>query len=299
MLDNIEQRYILVGDVTLHVVLAGPEDGEPIILLHGFPEFWYGWKHQIPVLAEQGYRVIVPDQRGYNLSDKPRGVDAYQLDTLAEDVVGLADALGYDTFYLVGHDWGAAVAWWVATLHAERLRKLVILNVPYPTIMIEQMTQKNIGQFLKSWYIGFFQIPFMPETLASLGDYAGMATMLRQSSKPDTFSDADIEQYRRAWSQPDALKSMINWYRAMGSSAMNNNLSKPRRISTPTLMLWGEQDIALGKELAEPSIRVCDDGELIFYPNATHWLQHDEPQSVNEEILRFLRQTIPVEPTGA
>jgi len=297
MLDNVEKQFIKVSGINLHVVTAGADDGEPVFLLHGFPEFWYGWRNQIPYLVEQGYRVIVPDQRGYNLSDKPQGINHYQIDTLAQDVVNLADALGYDKINLVGHDWGAAVSWWVATLFPDRLKKLVILNVPYPTIMFDQMREANIAQMFKSWYIGFFQIPFLPETLASLGDYSGMEQMLRRSSNPDTFTDEDIEQYRRAWSQPDAMKSMINWYRAMASSALTNDLSKKRRIVTPTLMLWGENDIALGKELAEPSIRLCDDGELIFYPHATHWLQHDEPESVNFEIVRFLRQetTEPVE----
>lgn len=292
MLDNLEKRFIKVNGINLHVVMAGDEDGEPVFLLHGFPEFWYGWKNQIPYLVEQGYRVIIPDQRGYNLSDKPEGVHHYQLDTLAQDIVNLAGALDYDKINLVGHDWGAAVSWWVATLFPDKLKKLVILNVPYPTIMFEQMRQVNIAQMLKSWYIGFFQIPFLPETLASLGDYSGMEQMLRRSSNPDTFSEEDIEQYRRAWSQPGAMTAMINWYRAIVSGTTSNNLTDKGRIVTPTLMLWGENDIALGKELAEPSIGLCDDGELIFYPNATHWLQHDEPDSVNYEIVRFLQQAI-------
>ncbi len=292
MLDNLEKQFIRVGDVQLHVIMAGDEAGEPIVLLHGFPEFWYGWRHQIPHLAEQGYRVIVPDQRGYNLSDKPKGVHHYSLDTLAQDVVNLADVLGYEKINLVGHDWGAVVAWWVATLFPDKLKKLAILNVPYPTIMIEQWAEGNIAQWFKSWYIGFFQLPFIPETLASLGDFSVFEQSIRRSALPNTFTDTDMEAYRRAWSQPNAMTSMINWYRAIVRSGMENELRKKRQIVTPTLMLWGEKDQFLGKELAKPSIEMCLDGELIFYPNATHWLQHDAKDSVNEELHRFMTQPV-------
>lgn len=292
MLDNLEKQFISVGDIKVHVVIAGNPDGEPIFLLHGFPEFWYGWRHQIPYLVEQGYRVIVPDQRGYNLSDKPKGVNNYTIDILAQDVVNLASALGYEKINLVGHDWGALVAWWVATLFPDKLKKLAILNVPYPTVLIEQWAQGNLLQMFKSWYIGFFQLNLIPETLLSLGDYSVFEQSIRKSALPTTFSDEDIEAYRRAWSQPNAVTSMINWYRAIARSGMENDLQKKRQITTPTLMLWGEKDKFLGKELAQPSIELCLDGELIFYPNATHWLQHDAAESVNQELHRFISQPI-------
>ncbi len=285
-MDNLEKQFIKVGDIQLHVVMAGPEDGEPIILLHGFPEFWYGWKNQIPFLAEQGYRVIVPDQRGYNLSDKPHGIHHYQLDILAQDIVNLAKALNYDKINLVGHDWGAAVAWWIATIFPDKLKKLVILNVPYPTILAKQVSAGNFAQLLKSWYIGFFQIPFLPETLASLSDYAMMVKAIQDTANPGSFSAEDMDAYRRAWSQQSALTSMINWYRAIARYPIEND----SRIVVPTLMLWGEQDRFLGTELAEPSIKLCDEGELIFYPGATHWIQHDKADLVNEDIHRFISQ---------
>lgn len=286
---NLEKKFITVGKIQLHVVMAGPEDGEPIILLHGFPEFWYGWKNQISFLAEQGYRVIVPDQRGYNLSDKPRGVKNYTLDTLAQDVINLATALNYEKINLVGHDWGGIVAWWVATMFPDKLKKLIIMNAPYPTIMTNQMLEGNIRQWMKSWYIAFFQIPFLPETLVSLNDYEGMGRLLKESGNPDSFTDEDIIIYRRAWSQLGAMTSMMNWYRAIARNALENDIRITRRIVTATLLLWGEKDKYLGTELAEASIKICDEGELIFYPTATHWLQHDEAQSVNEEIHRFLQ----------
>ena len=289
---NLEKQFIKVSDIQLHVVMAGPEDGEPVVLLHGFPEFWYGWKKQISFLAEQGYRVIVPDQRGYNLSDKPDGVRHYDLDILAQDIVNLATVLGYDKINLVGHDWGAAVSWWVATLFPDKLKKLIILNVPYPTVMANQILEGNLAQLLKSWYMGFFQIPFLPETIAGLSDYSMMANAMQESANPGSFSTEDMNAYRRAWSQPGAMTAMMNWYRAIARNPIENDNHIERRIVTTTLMLWGEKDQFLGKELAEPSIQLCDDGELIFYPDASHWLQHDEADSVNKEVHRFLQQSV-------
>lgn len=295
-----DRRYILTNGVLLHTIFAGPEDGEPVFLLHGFPEFWYGWRHQIPYLADQGYRVIVPDQRGYNLSDKPRSVAHYRISTLARDIIGLADALGYDRFNLVGHDWGAAVSWWVATMFPERLKKLIILNVPYPAIMAQELQQFNMGQLRKSWYMLFFQIPALPESVLSSNNYQGFLDSIQKSGNPDTFSNDDLEQLRRAWSRPGAMSGMLNWYRALirgsrrASSGDSQRVrlsqadSEKPRITVPTLMLWGEQDIALSKDLAQPSIDLCEDGELIFFPDATHWLQHDEPEAVNQHIHRFI-----------
>jgi epoxide hydrolase 4 len=159
MLNNlIEKQFVRVGDINLHIVTAGDKDGEPVMLLHGFPEFWYGWRYQIPYLAEKGYCVIVPDQRGYNLSNKPDGISNYTIDILADDIRQLINTLGYDKVNLVGHDWGAAVAWWVATLYPEVIKKLVILNVPYPSVITDYL-RGNIKQVFKSWYIGFFRYP--------------------------------------------------------------------------------------------------------------------------------------------
>ena len=169
-MDNWTHAFVKTNDITLHVVQAGPEDGPLLILLHGFPEFWRGWRQQIPFFAAAGYRVWVPDQRGYNLSDKPRGLDAYDLNELAADVVGLIDAAGRDKAYLVGHDWGANVAWWVGIHYPERLHKLGILNVPHPVIM-RQNLQENPSQLRKSWYMFFFQLPAVPEVTIQAADW--------------------------------------------------------------------------------------------------------------------------------
>lgn len=283
----IKHEYIKTNGITLHTTFAGDAAGEPIIFLHGFPEFWYGWKKQIPFFAEQGYRVIAPDQRGYNLSDKPKGIGAYHVDHLAADIAGLIDSLDYEKVYLVGHDWGAAVSWRTAMLYPERIKKLMILNVPHLNVMQQELRSGNLSQLRKSWYIFFFQLPRIPEKILSANDWARAAKSLIDSSHPGTFSDDDLEQYKKAWSVPGAFSSMLNWYRAMFQSAQI--LKGNNRITVPTLILWGEQDKFLGKELVEPSLEFCDDGRAITFPDATHWVQHEKAAEVNQHLLEFIR----------
>lgn len=274
--------FVETNSVRLHVVQAGPADGPLIILLHGFPEFWYGWHNQIDALAEAGFWVWAPDQRGYNLSDKPADTAAYGIDILAADVVGLIDAAGRQKAIVVGHDWGAAVAWWTAIVHADRVERLVVLNVPHPVVM-QRFARRDPGQMLRSWYIGFFQLPWLPETLSRLGNWAMTVRSLRMSSRPETFTETNLQQYRIAWSQPGAFTAMINWYRA----ALRNPASRQPsvRITVPTLLIWGARDQFLKREMAQPSIDFCDNGRLIFLENATHWVQHEEAQRVIELII--------------
>ncbi len=282
------------GDaVSLRVVRAGPVGGPPVILLHGFPEGWYGWRKQIAPLARAGYRVWVPDQRGYGPSDKPARVSDYHIDRLADDVLGLLEAATIEAGLpagtpvpLVGHDWGAAVAWWVALRDPERLQRLAILNVPHPVVM-DRALRTSLRQILRSWYIVFFQLPCLPEGLARAFDHAFMLGALRRSGRPDTFSDEDLDHYRAAWGEPGALTAMLAWYR----SAARSRPRAPRpRVGVKTLMLWGCRDTALGEELAQPSIDLCDDGRLVLVPEATHWIQHEEPERVNAELLAFLAE---------
>lgn len=257
-----------------------------VILLHGFPEYWAGWKKQIDYLAQAGYRVWAPDQRGYNLSDKPKGIAAYNLDELAKDVVGLIDAAGQETAFLVGHDWGAAVAWWVAAKYPERLAKLIILNVPHGSVMKKQLRQ-NRSQLLRSWYMFFFQIPWLPEKLSQMDNWRPATQALTETSRPGTFSDEELDAYRQAWSRPKAYTSMINWYRALMQAPPAS--PKTSRIRVPTLIIWGAQDKFLGRELAQPSIETCDNGRLQFIEAASHWVHHEEPEQVNRLIDTFLQ----------
>ncbi|MBZ0298971.1 MAG: alpha/beta hydrolase [Anaerolineae bacterium] len=275
---------IETNGIHLHVVQAGPEDGPLVILLHGFPEFWYGWKAQIDALAEQGFRVWAPDQRGYNLSDKPQGIAAYVLDTLAADVIGLIDAAGAEQVFLGGHDWGAAVAWWVALTNPQRLKKLVIANVPHP-VVFRQHLQSNVAQMRKSWYMFLFQLPGLPEAILRRDHYQGGIEALRASAKPDTFTDEDFRYYRAAWSQPGALTGMLNWYRALFRTPATPPADS--RVHVPTLMLWGAQDTALSVEMAQPSIDLCDDGRLVLFEDATHWVLHDQAAQVCAQMAEF------------
>lgn len=281
----LEHRYLKANGLTFHVVMAGPADGEPVLLLHGFPEFWYGWKYQIPYLVRQGYRVIAPDQRGYNLSDKPPHVKDYHPDLLAADVVALLDVLGYDQVKIVGHDWGALAAWWAAAQYPERFEKVVVLNVPHPTIGAEHL-QSNLRQMLRSWYIGAFQIPLLPERMMRLADWRSLKNKIHDYlGLPDTFTAEDLAQYERAWNRPHAMRSMVNWYRAI--MRYRPELENPV-IRPPLLMIWGAKDKALGREMVRPSIeRYTAEGELVFIEEGTHWIQHDEPERVNGYIGRF------------
>lgn len=268
--------------VRLHVVQAGPTEGPLLILLHGFPEFWYGWKHQIDALAEAGFWVWAPDQRGYNLSDKPADIKSYALDTLVADVVGLIDAAGRQKAVVVGHDWGAAVAWWTAVSFPERVERLVVLNVPHPVAM-KKFASRDVGQMLRSWYIGFFQLPIVPEWFARLGNATALVKALLGSSRPGTFRRADLEQYKAAWLQPGAIKGMINWYRA---ALRIPPAKRPSiRVTVPTLLIWGIRDQFLKREMAQLSMDLCDKGRVVFFEDATHWVQHEEAKRVNELII--------------
>ena len=284
----MNQHYIETNGIRLNVVQEGPNDGPLVILLHGFPEFAYGWRRQIPFLATAGYRVWAPDQRGYNLSDKPEGIGAYTLDELAADVVGLIDAAGQKQAFLVGHDWGAAVAWQVAARYPDRLAKMVIMNVPHGAVMQNQL-RNSLTQLRKSWYIFFFQLPWLPERMARLWNWKGIEQALISSSRSGTFTASDLAHYRQAWSQPHAFQSMVNWYRAVIQKPPQRTAGP--RITVPTLLIWGVQDKFLGREMAAPSIERCDDGHLVFIEEATHWVQHEEAARVNELIADFLRDS--------
>ncbi len=285
-MEAIEFARVPTNGITLQVAQAGPGDGPLMVLLHGFPEFWYGWKKHLPPLATAGFRVWAPDQRGYNASDKPPHVSDYRLDTLAADVVGLIDAAGREKAMLVGHDWGAAVAWWFASNFPERLDKLVILNVPHPLVM-RRLLRTSIRQLMRSWYIFLIQIPKLPEWGGRRNNWDSVVQAMRTSSLPGTFSEADFDEYRRAWSQPDAYSAMLNWYRAMFRYGAHP--PKHKRIAPPTLMLWGKQDKFIRPEGAEMSLALCDRGELVFFDDNTHWLQHERPAEICRRIVEFCR----------
>lgn len=281
----MNEAFVPTNGIRLNVLQEGPEDGPLVILLHGFPEFSYSWRRQIPFLANAGFRVWAPDQRGYNLSDKPEGLAAYSLDTLAADIVGLIDAAGREKAHLVGHDWGGAVAWWTAATYPDRLTRLVVLNAPHHVVLRRQL-RGNAAQRRKSWYVLFFQLPWLPEWLIRRQNWKRAADSLRLTSRPGTFGQEELAHYRQAWSQPGAFRAMLNWYRAM---LRRPPTARPApRIAVPTLLIRGARDRFLGQGMAQPSIDLCDDGRLVFLDQATHWVQHEEPDRVNDLIASFL-----------
>jgi pimeloyl-ACP methyl ester carboxylesterase len=285
MATHLEELYIPTNGITLHVMAAGPADGPLVVLLHGFPEFWYGWRRQIPALAAAGYRVLVPDQRGYNRSDKPRGLSAYRSNHMAADIVGLLDAVGRERAAIAGHDWGALVGWLLALEYPERVARLAILNVPHPKVL-EDNLRHNLRQRVRSLYAAFFQLPGLPEWLLRAGNWRALAETMRRSACPGSFTTADLRRYRAAWARPGAITAMLNWYRA----ALRRPPHRPAdpRVYVPVLMIWGARDQALGREMAPESIALCDDGRLHVLEDATHWVQHDAADRVNALLLDFL-----------
>jgi epoxide hydrolase 4 len=283
MIPGLEHVTFDLGEVRIHAAAAGPHDGPLVILLHGYPEFWYGWRGQIPPLASAGFRVIVPDQRGYNLSSKPQGWQQYKLPALVGDVLGIANRLEREKFVLAGHDWGGFVAWACAMGDQDRITRLAILNAPHP-IVFQQYARTHPAQLLRSWYVFFMQLPVLPEFLFTAANFRAMTAALAQTSRPGAFSEADFEAYREAWRKPGAPKAMINWYRALLRAS--SPAGEPM-IEVPVRILWGARDRALSADLAELSLRSCKRGKLTMFPEATHWVQHEEKAAVSKALEDF------------
>jgi pimeloyl-ACP methyl ester carboxylesterase len=314
----VEHRFVETNGVRLHCAVAG--DGPLVILLHGFPESWYSWRHQIEALAPH-FRVVAPDMRGYNESDKPRAVSAYALPELVADVRGLITAFGEREAVIVGHDWGGAVAWTFAMEQPEATRRLVVMNCPHPAIFAEHL-RLNGRQILRSWYMFFFQIPWLPETLLGLGRARPIADAVRRSTVcKDAITSEDFDRLREAASRPGALRSALNYYRAAFRApeaqatwpgwlrrfihgdrplpGVRERREDWPKIAAPTLLIWGEGDVALGKELTigmEPLF--SGPLEIKYLPLCGHWVQQEQAEAVNGYLLDFLRDLIP-QPTAA
>ena len=283
----MKEGFIKVNGIQLHYVEEG--QGELVILLHGFPEFWYGWRKQIPVLGKK-YRVVAPDMRGYNLSEKPTGIAHYKIDILAADIAALVKALGEEKAIIAGHDWGAAVAWAVASLHPQLVKKLAILNVPHPAEMKKALMHFNLAQWKKSYYIFLFQLPRLPERFLGRdlkGFFTKTFTSFVPKGKAPSVTAEEIDKYAEAFSQPGALTGAINYYRATFRQIKDTGLGAGGKLKMPVLMLWGEQDIALGKELTYHTKDYCEDLEIIYDPTSGHFIQHDNPELVNGKLLEF------------
>ena len=277
-----QHQYITSNGIQLHYVTQG--DGLLMLMLHGFPEFWYSWRHQIREFAKD-YKVVALDLRGYNDSDKPSALSAYRVSELMLDVAGVIKGLGYQSCTLVGHDWGGAIAWSFAYNYPELLERLIVLNIPHPAKFAEGL--KTPQQLLKSWYIFFFQIPWLPELLIQSGDYQFISDAFTKIAvNPSVFTSKDLETYKDAAAKRGALTGMLNYYRNIFQSLGQGQSWEILKIRT--LMIWGEQDTALGKELTYGTQEYVQDLTIRYIPDSSHWVQQEQPDLVNQYIREFL-----------
>jgi pimeloyl-ACP methyl ester carboxylesterase len=269
--------------VRLHVVRAGT--GPPVILLHGFPEFWYSWRHQIQGLAASGFSVLAPDMRGFNLSDKPRGIEHYHLSRLVDDVAALVAASGHPAAHIVGHDWGGLVAWYFAALRPELTLSLTILNAPHPTLYRRVLWRSR--QWLRSAYVPVFMMPWLAVPLLSAMNYLLLRQMfVRGAARADAFSTGDLERYVEAAARPGALACGLTYYRAYArAGALARGIP---RIERPTLVIWGERDPALGVELLTGLEEMAAHLRIERLAGIGHWVQHEAPERVTALLLAHL-----------
>ena len=281
---SLRHGYADLSQLRLHYLEAG--DGPLVVLLHGFPDFWYGWRHQIPALAARGFRVVAPDLRGYNLSARPRRISDYALARLAGDVGELiaerGAGRGATRAHLAGHDWGAMVAWATAAWHPDRVERLAILNVPHPHRMTEGL--RTVAQLRRSWYILAFQLPWLPERVLRGSGHRVLREAIALDAPAGAIGPLDIERYVEAWRRPHALRGMVNYYRA-AARTFGQRLPP---IGAPTLVVWGEADRYLGAELAEPHrADVPNLTEVVRLPGVSHWVMRDEPERVTQLLGDF------------
>ncbi|BDA68261.1 alpha/beta hydrolase fold protein [Calothrix sp. PCC 7716] len=281
-MNNWRHEYIITNGVRLHYVTQG--EGPLMLMLHGFPEFWYSWRHQIPEFAKY-YKVVALDLRGYNDSDKPSSQSAYTMDELVKDIEGVIKGLGYNKCTLVGHDWGGAIAWNFAYKHSDMLDKLIILNLPHPAKFAEGL--RTPQQIQRSWYVFFFQLPLLPELFVQSNDYQFIETAIKgMAVDKSAFSQADIDAYKDAAAKRGALTATINYYRnAFQPKFFNQSFGV---LEVPTLMIWGEKDDALGKELTYGTEAYVRDFQIKYIPNCSHWIQQEQPSLVNQYMRDFL-----------
>lgn len=282
---NIRFDYAQVGGVRLHYAIAGEGD-ELVLLLHGFPECWYSWRHQLAALSER-YTVVAPDLRGYNLSDKPSGRSSYHLDELADDVIGLIHHFGRSTAAVIGHDWGGAVAWHIGFNHPQYLSKLGSLQTPPPTVWKRNLSMRQLAA---SWYMFFFQLPYLPEYLLSANDFALLRRALKETTADrGMIADADIDVYRNAWREPGAVTAMLNYYRANIFGRLLGPSTTDKLITVPTLFVYGQQDQAILPETVRGVGEVVEAKfDQFLVPTAAHWIQQEIPNEINDILLEFL-----------
>lgn len=292
--ESWEHISVKANGIDFHCASQG--EGDLVLLLHGFPECWYSWRHQIPFLASR-FRVVAPDLRGYGDSEKPPGVESYTMDKLVADVSGLIEALGYRRARVVSHDWGGVIAWTFAATCPSLIEKLVVMNAPHPSAFARELST-NPRQLMRSWYMFFFQLPRIPEVALSAGNYA----MVKRSFKgwavdKSAFSAEVLEELAGCAARPGALTGGINYYRAALRGNLRNMIADRQSvdagfpaISCPTLLIWAERDRALGRELTYGLDRYFEPGLLTvrYIPDCSHWVQQEQHLVVNQFLGEFL-----------
>jgi pimeloyl-ACP methyl ester carboxylesterase len=276
----VEHRFADINGIRMHYVEAG-SGSETLVFLHGFPEFWYSWRHQIEAFAPE-FRVVAPDLRGYNETEN---AGPYDTGTLQEDVAALIRHLGEEKVHLVGHDWGGAVGWLLAINRPEILRSYVACNIPHPAMF--QRGIRNPRQLLRSWYVFFFQLPWLPEKFLARQRYQQLAKLLIDDTRPGTFTREDIKAYLEAWRR-QGLAGGVNWYRA--ALRQSQPLPDPPVVTVPTTLIWGEDDRALGKELTFGTEEFVPDLTVHYLPDTSHWVQQERPTEVNQFIREHLER---------
>jgi epoxide hydrolase 4 len=279
-----QHREITTNGIRMHYVTQGT--GPLVVLLHGFPEFWYSWRYQIPFLAEHGYTVVAPDLRGYNDTDKPR--TGYDVATLTRDIAGLVKGLGQEKAIIVGHDWGGALAWVFAASYPQMTDRLIVMNAPHPAAMMREF--RTLKQLRKSWYIFFFQIPWLPEYVLLRNNANEVGRMLRGAAlQKSVFPPEVTAKFQEAMSKPGAMTAALNYYRQLFRRLPTSSRDPRVRVTAPTLLIWGEQDIALGIKLTTGLEQWVGDLEIKRIPDSGHWVQQEQPEKVNQFMLDFLQ----------
>ena len=285
--DGIEWIRVQANGLSFEVATAGTGN-RFVLCLHGFPEHAYSWRHQVPYLAQLGYRVWAPNLRGYGGTDSPQEIEAYALDTLVHDVAALIDAAGMQEAILIAHDWGGILAWMLAMKRPELVTRLIVCNLPHPACFLRELSSPS--QFLRSWYVLFFQIPWLPETLYRIGGAYGIAQVFRRTSSNPALLEEAIPVYRRNALRPGGLTAMLNWYRGLirgnGWRQLSNNIYP--KIEIPTLLVWGSDDIALSLRTTEGTEAYVSDFTLRILSGVSHWVQQEAPELVNAVITEWL-----------
>ena len=288
--ERIKTEFVEANSMRFEVDMCG--DGDKLALcLHGFPEHSISWRNQLPMLAELGYKAWAPNMRGYGNSSVPAFMEDYSLENLMADVAALIDAADCEEVVLIAHDWGAVIAWYFAIRQVRPLTKLIICNVPHP-VPARKAFGKGFTQLKKSWYIFFFQLPKLPEMMMKMRKGRGMGQLIKETANsPENFPDEVIDIYNENGARPENLTAMVNYYRGLvrgGGGKRQEDLGFPV-IETPTLMLWGEDDLALTKETTYGTEDVVEDFTIRYLPRISHWVQQDAPDEVNAMMSAFLK----------